>query len=178
MRSLLAIVVLSTLFYNNINVFASEEVMSTIERQSSETSSSEVQIIKDQMAKFNTMINTADLKMANDLIADDAPFYTPAFREPAYGGAGYLSLVFWLRKSFPNVQWKMEEIIVEKNKAAVSWICSGTHKGDFMGIPATGRDFSARFMNIYSFNENHKIISDTAAEGMIAIFQALGANIH
>ena len=179
MRSLLIIGILSALFSNSMNVFGSEKVMSSIEEsQSSRISSFDVLRIKDQMTKFNTMINTANLEMANELVADDAPFYTPAFSEPAYGGSGYLSLVFWLRESFPDIQWKMEELIVEKNKAAVSWIASGTHKGDFMGIPATGKTFSARVMNIYSFNESYKITSDIAAEGMIAILQAIGAKFH
>lgn len=43
-------------------------------------------------------------------------------------------------------------------------------------LPATGKSFSASFMNFYAFNEQYKVISDTAAEGMIAIFKALGIN--
>lgn len=133
-------------------------------------------ILKNQMKKFETMVNTADIELANELVDSKAPFFTPAFPEPVYGGEGYLSLVFWLRKSFSNVQWKLEEMIAEDNKVAVRWTCSGTHDGDFMGIPATGKSFSASFMNFYAFNEQYKVISDTAAEGMIAIIRALGVN--
>lgn len=133
-------------------------------------------ILKNQMKKFETMVNTADIELANELVDSKAPFFTPAFPEPVYGGEGYLSLVFYLRKSFSNVQWKLEEMIAEDNKVAVRWTCSGTHDGDFMGIPATGKSFSASFMNFYAFNEQYKVISDTAAEGMIAIIRALGVN--
>ena len=38
---------------------------------------------KELMKKFETMINTADKNLANELIADDASFYTPA--SSAYG---------------------------------------------------------------------------------------------
>ena len=133
-------------------------------------------ILKNQMKKFETMVNTANVELANELVNPNAPFFTPAFPEPVYGGEGYLSLVFWLRKSFSNVQWKLEEMIAEDNKVAVRWTCSGTHDGEFMGIPATGKSFSASFMNFYAFNEQYKVISDTAAEGMIAILRALGVN--
>lgn len=133
-------------------------------------------ILKNQMKKFETMVNTADIGLANELVDSKAQFFTPAFPEPVYGGEGYLALVFWLRKSFSNVQWKLEEMIAEDNKVAVRWTCSGTHDGDFMGIPATGKSFSASFMNFYAFNEQYKVISDTAAEGMIAIIRALGVN--
>ena len=133
-------------------------------------------ILKNQMKKFETMVNTANVELANELVDPNAPFFTPAFPERVYGGEGYLSLVFWLRKSFSNVQWKLEEMIAEDNKVAVRWTCSGTHDGEFMGIPATGKSFSASFMNFYAFNEQYKVISDTAAEGMIAILRALGVN--
>ncbi len=136
----------------------------------------DLEILKNQIKKFETMVNSADVNMANELVDSKAPFYTPAFPEPVYGGEGYLSLVFWLRKSFSNVHWKLEEMIAEGNKVAVRWTCSGTHDGDFMGIPATGKSFSACFMNFYAFNEQYKIISDTAAEGMIAIFRSLQIN--
>ena len=133
-------------------------------------------ILKNQMKKFETMVNTANVELANELVDPNAPFFTPAFPEPVYGGEGYLSLVFWLRKSFSNVQWKLEEMIAEDNKVAVRWTCYGTHDGEFMGIPATGKSFSASFMNFYAFNEQYKVISDTAAEGMIAILRTLGVN--
>lgn len=133
----------------------------------------DLNILKNKIKQFETMVNTADINLANELIDSHAPFYTPAFTEPVYGGEGYLSLVFYLRKSFSNIQWKLEEMIAEDNKVAVLWRCSGSHDGVFMGIPATGKNFSVTFMNFYAFNAQYKIISDTAAEGMIGIFKAL-----
>ena len=49
---------------------------------------------KTQMKKFEKMINTADEKLAQELISDDASFYTPASPDPLYGGKGYLSVVY------------------------------------------------------------------------------------
>ncbi|MBD5164891.1 ester cyclase [Helicobacter sp.] len=127
----------------------------------------------ETMKKFQVMINTADEKMADALIDDNAPFLTPASPEPLYGGKGYLSLVHWLRKSFSNVQWTMQDIVAENDKVAVMWECSGTNDGQFMDIPATGKTFKTTFMNFYYFNENGKIIKDIAGVGMIGIIQAL-----
>jgi hypothetical protein len=59
---------------------------------------------KIAMKHFETMINTADLNLAKELVADDAAFYTPASPTPLYGGEGYLSVVYWMRKSFSDVQ--------------------------------------------------------------------------
>lgn len=130
--------------------------------------------LKNQMKKFETMINTADENLAEELVSSDAPFYTPASPEPLYGGKGYLSVVYWMRSGFSNVQWKLEEMVAENNKVAVRWTCSGTHDGEFMGVKPTGKSFSACVMNFYYFNEEGKVVNDIAAEGMIAILKPLG----
>lgn len=130
---------------------------------------------KELMKKFEKMINTADKVLAEDLVASDAAFYTPASPEPLYGGEGYLSVVYFMRSGFSDVQWKLEEMIAEENKVAVRWTCTGTHDGEFMGIKPTGKKFSACIMNFYYFNEQGKITNDIAAEGMIAILRAIGA---
>lgn len=38
------------------------------------------------MKKFETMINTADEILAEEIVASDALFYIPANSEPLYGG--------------------------------------------------------------------------------------------
>ncbi len=126
------------------------------------------------MKKFEKMINTADEHLAGELISDSAAFYTPASLEPLYGGKGYLSVVHWMRSGFSDVQWKLEEMIVSKNKAAVRWTLTGTHDGEFLGVTPTGKKISTTVMNFYYFDENGKIINDIAAEGMIGILRPLG----
>lgn len=127
------------------------------------------------MKQFEQVINTADETKAEQLIAPDAPFITPASPTPLYGGKGYLSLVHWLRQSFPDVQWHALDMATQDNKVAVLWECTGTHKGDFMGIPATQKSFKTTFMNFYYFNEKGQITKDVAGVGMIGIIQALKA---
>ena len=125
------------------------------------------------MKQFEQVINTADEAKAEQLIAQDASFITPASPTPLYGGKGYLSLVHWLRKSFPDVQWHALDMVAQEDKVAVLWECTGTHKGDFMGIPATNKQFKTTFMNFYYFNEKGQITKDIAGVGMIGILQAL-----
>ena len=129
---------------------------------------------KAAMKRFETMINTADLQLAKELVADDAPFYTPASPTPLYGGEGYLSVVHWMRQGFSDVNWKLEEMVAEENVVAVRWTLSGTHDGEFMGMPATGKHISTSVMNFYYFNDEGKVVNDIAAEGMIGILRGIG----
>ncbi len=129
---------------------------------------------KAQMHRFETMINTADEALAEELVANDAPFYTPASPEPLYGGKGYLSVVHRMRKGFSDVRWRLKEMVADEDKVAVLWILTGTHDGDFLGLPATGKKIETTVMNFYYFNAAGKITNDIAAEGMIGILRQLG----
>ncbi len=135
---------------------------------------SKIQRNKDLMKKFEVMINTADESLAEELVASNAPFYTPASPEPLYGGKGYLSVVHFMRSGFSDVQWKLEEMIADEDKVAVRWTLTGTHDGDFLGTKPTGNKISVCVMNFYYFNIDGKIINDVAAEGMIGILRGIG----
>lgn len=126
------------------------------------------------MQKFETMINTANTEVANELIASDVKFYTPELPEPLAGGAGYLSIVFWMRSGFSDVQWKLEEIICEEDKCAVRWTLTGTHDGEFLGVKPTNQKIKSSFLNFYYFNNEGKIINDVAGEGLLGILRPLG----
>lgn len=129
---------------------------------------------KSIMKKFETMINTADEKLAEDLISETASFYTPAAKEPLYGGKGYLSVVHWMRSGFSDVQWHIKDLIADSEKVAVCWELTGTHDGEFFNVAPTGVKIKTTVMNFYYFNEDGKIINDVAAEGMIGILKPLG----
>lgn len=127
------------------------------------------------MKKFEIMINTADENLADELLAGDASFYTPASSEPLYGGKGYLSVVHWMRQGFSDVQWHIQEMIADEEKVAVRWKLTGTHDGEFMGIAPTNKKISVCVMNFYYINKDGKVTNDIAAEGMIGILRGIGA---
>ena len=129
---------------------------------------------KKLIKKFETMINTADEKLAEELVSSDAPFYTPASPEPLFGGKGYLSVVHWMRSGFSDVKWHLTDMVADEDKVAVKWNMTGTHDGEFMGIKPTGRKISVCVMNFYYFNKDGKVTNDIAAEGMIGILRGIG----
>ena len=44
-----------------------------------------------------------------------------------------------LRRAFPDSHWRVEEQIAEDNNVLTRFLWSGTHQGEFLGIPATNR---------------------------------------
>ena len=122
-------------------------------------------------------INENDLALGRELISEKAAFATPVSPEPLHGAEGYLSVVSLMRASFPDVHWKLEEMVADERTVAVRWTCTGTFTGaaPFAGIEPNGRSFSTSVMNFYSFDEDGKIVSDVAATGIAGILQGIGA---
>ena len=132
---------------------------------------------KDAMRRFEKCINENDLALGRELISEKAAFATPVSPEPLHGAEGYLSVVSLMRASFPDVHWKLEEMVADERTVAVRWTCTGTFTGaaPFAGIEPNGRSFSTSVMNFYAFDEDGKIVSDVAATGIAGILQGIGA---
>ena len=129
------------------------------------------------MQKFEKCINTNDLELGRQLISAAARFMTPVSPTPLAGAEGYLSVVTMMRASFPDVQWKLVDMVADEHTVAVQWLCSGTFSGKepFAGLTPNGRKFSTTVMNFYSFDDDGKIVDDVAATGIAGILQGIGA---
>ena len=55
------------------------------------------------------------------------------------GLAGLQDVLRTMRAAFPDMQWKVLEQIAEDDKVVSRFEWTGTHRGAFLGIPATGR---------------------------------------
>ena len=64
----------------------------------------------------------------------------PGRPEPVKGPQGYLEIIAMMRSGFPDIQWTLEEMIVEGDKIAARFIMRGTHQGAFFGVPPTRKD--------------------------------------
>ena len=129
------------------------------------------------MRAFEKCINTNDLELGRRLISDSAQFMTPVSPTPLVGAKGYLSVVTMMRASFPDVQWKLVNMVADEHTVAVQWLCSGTFSGcePFAGLAPNGRKFSTTVMNFYSVDDDGKIVDDVAATGIAGILQGIGA---
>lgn len=133
-------------------------------------------VLKNTMNKFVDFINTADEKLAAELVSQDAIFFAPTSPEPLKGPEGYIAIIQMMRSGFPDIQWRADDILVDGDKVAVRYTMNGTHRGDFFGIPATQKAIEVKAMNFYRF-DNGKIIEEFGMPDILGLLLQLGAKI-
>jgi steroid delta-isomerase-like uncharacterized protein len=107
-------------------------------------------------ATFRQMVeevfNGRNISMIDELLAPDfvereeLPPGMPRDRE------GVKMLTAMLHSAFPDFKATINDIIAEGDKVVVRMTWSGTHKGEFMGIPPTGKSVSFGVMDIVRFD--------------------------
>lgn len=125
------------------------------------------------MARFVEFINTAEPRLATELVSPDAVFHVPGRSEPVHGPEGYLEIVAMMRSGFPDIQWTLEETVVEGNVIAARFTMRGTHRGAFMGTPPTGKTIAVQALNIYRLSHG-KIVSEVGQPDLLGLMQQIG----
>src|SRR5918992_4829476 len=77
-------------------------------------------------------------------------------------------------KAFPDLRRNIVDMVAEGDKVAVSINVTGTYKGEFQGIPATGKHVSFTAMDILTIIDG-KIIEEWATADMMGLMQQIGA---
>jgi steroid delta-isomerase-like uncharacterized protein len=78
-----------------------------------------------------------------------------------------------IRRAFPDLHWSVEEQMAEDNRVLTRFIWSGTHQGEFLGIPATNRVVRVWGMVIDRF-EDRKVKSTRMLLDTLSLLQQLG----
>lgn len=77
------------------------------------------------------------------------------------------------RAAFPDFRLKVEDMVAEGDKVVLRFNWSGTHKGEFMGIPPTGKQVTVRAICIHRV-EGGKIVEQWAELDSMGMMQQLG----
>ena len=129
---------------------------------------------KQLMSRFVELINSASEPLAEALIHPNATFHVPGRADPMVGPPGYLAVIAMMRAGFPDIQWTLEEMVVEADKVAARFTMRGTHRGPFFGVPPTGRPIAVQAMNLYRISAG-QIIEEYGQPDMLGLLQQIGA---
>jgi steroid delta-isomerase-like uncharacterized protein len=83
-------------------------------------------------------LNKGKIEAAGQFFWEDVVEQVP-FPGQGPGLAGVKDIIGGMRRAFPDLHWSVEEQIVAGDKVATRFEWTGTHRAEFLGIPATGR---------------------------------------
>ena len=83
-------------------------------------------------------INRGNIESANDFCHEDVVEQVP-FPGQGPGVEGIKDVIRGMRTAFPDMHWSIDEQVSEGDKVVTRFEWIGTHHGEFLGVPATGR---------------------------------------
>jgi steroid delta-isomerase-like uncharacterized protein len=117
-------------------------------------------------------LNKGNVDAAGDYVADSVIELVP-FPGQGPGLAGLKDVLRGMRIAFPDMHWTIEEQIAEADEVLTRFIWTGTHKAEFLGVPATGHQVSVWGMVIDRL-ESGKIKETRILMDTLALMQQLG----
>jgi steroid delta-isomerase-like uncharacterized protein len=98
--------------------------------------------------QFEAIWNDGNLAVIHELYAPSYTNHDPANPAQAPGPAGFTQRVGLYRTALPDLHLTIEDQVAEADNVVTRWTASGTHKGDLLGIPPTGKSVSVTGMLI------------------------------
>ena len=121
---------------------------------------------------FDDIVNKRDVDAADDLLSEDFVDHGPM---GDISGRDAVKGLFrqWL-SAVPDAHTTVENVIVEGDLAGWLVRTRGTHAGDGLGFPATGRPFETVSVNMARFREDGMAVEHWSEQGMFPMLLQVG----
>ena len=114
-----------------------------------------------------------NLNIADELLADNYVNHKPP-PGVASNREGYKQWGSIFHSAFEDVSSTGHDVIAEGDKVAVRWTFNGTHKGEFMGVPATDKQVALNGITVVRLVDG-KCVEDWTEMDAMGLMQQLGA---
>ena len=119
--------------------------------------------------------NEGDVEAASDFIA---PAYTihhdpgDPWEGMTLDTKGFKDRVRQSRGPVPDQRFALQDVFEGADRVVVTWLWTGTHRGEIAGFPATGRQLRMSGATVYHF-EGERIAGHWQIADRLGIFQQL-----
>jgi steroid delta-isomerase-like uncharacterized protein len=122
--------------------------------------------------RFFDAFNLKDEKIIDEVISNDYVDYghQPPGRGPSGAKDDYREFV----GGFDDARFEIDDLVISGDQAVARWTCSGTHTGDFIGIPATRKKVSIQGISMYRIRDG-KIVETRNVADVFGLLVQVGA---
>ncbi len=113
-------------------------------------------------------INTFDELVSSALIEHDDMADLPPTAE------GVKQVFAMFRSAFPDLRATIHDLIAEGDKVVARGTWSGSQKGEFMGVPASGRSVTFGVIDVFRFADG-KVVEHWGQSDELGLMQQIGS---
>jgi steroid delta-isomerase-like uncharacterized protein len=124
--------------------------------------------------QFISLWGNGSLDIIDNLADASFSSYYPAFPRIIQGGAMFKKVIEGFRAAFSDLHCQIDEEIAEDDKVVIRWSFSATHKGSFLGFPATNRHVKWTGITIFRI-VNGKVVQERGEEDYLGYLRQIGA---
>ena len=119
-------------------------------------------------------LNAGDIDGFGGLLADDFVEHevTPGLAPTKAGVKDFFGMQ---RAAFPDMLMDVQDVVASGDKVVVRARFTGTHQGEFMGMPATGRNVDVQLIDIFRLAGDGLVHEHWGVYDALAMMQQLGA---
>jgi steroid delta-isomerase-like uncharacterized protein len=123
---------------------------------------------------YQEVWNERKVEVADELISPSHALVDPNTSGAQTGPAAYKEQVMRLVSAFPDLKFKVHDMICEKDKVVAVWTISGTHKGAYNGLAATDKNVSVEGVTIHQIAAG-KILDSLVSWDTLGLLKKIGA---
>ncbi|MFD2765594.1 ester cyclase [Micromonospora eburnea] len=115
--------------------------------------------------------NATREETAYELVAEDCP---------GLGGTGPAGTLAWHRErraAFPDLRYKIVDVVASGDRVALHWRAAGTQAGQFGPVPPTGQVVSYSGATFLRFDDNGRIVDVWSVNELFQVLQQLGVEM-
>jgi len=117
-------------------------------------------------------------EVRRSLAAGKEEYYSPEFMVHTPTGDSsleeYNQLMGSVVSAFPDARYECDDIVAEGDKVVGRYHFTGTHKGEFLGIPPTGSKVKVEGICIFKIRDA-RLVDMWVVNDMLGMMQQLGA---
>jgi steroid delta-isomerase-like uncharacterized protein len=121
---------------------------------------------------YEEFLNKGNTQVVDEVVDPNVVSHSP-FPDQKPGAEGLKEAILRFRNAFPDLHTKAEDILADGDKVVGRFTVTGTQKGEFMGMPASGKKFTYEEIAIVRFR-NGKIVEHWAVTDILSMMAQLG----
>lgn len=126
------------------------------------------------MRRTYDLINAGDIDGFVELLADDFVEHEempPGISQDTAGTKEFFRMTL---AGMPDLRMDVQDVVADGNKVVARVKCTGTHAGEFMGIPATGNRVDVALIDIMAFGDDGLVHEHWGVMDNLSMMQQLG----